>query len=198
MPIFSIETDKCLGMSHTGAVTIEGESTVELTDDEVNTLVQLIREKHTADVNELKLRDSHPALYEKLFDAYYQMAYDAEEEHWLWVGFSNGYFDYSIDEVKAYCKEHCGYVFERDEEDSCDDDEYDEEDSCDDDEYDEDMYEDMENEHFASWLEDYVYGLPWPEARKFFYDQLNADLDLNDIDFTVEIPAGIIALAQAS
>lgn len=187
MPIFSIETDKCLGMSHTGAVTIEGESTVELTDDEVNTLVQLIREKQTTDVNELKLRDSHPALYEKLSDAYYQMAYDAEEEHWLWVGFSNGYFDYSIDEVKAYCKEHCGYVFERDEEDSCDDDEYDE--------Y---MYEDMENEHFASWLEDYVYGLSWPEARRFLYDHLHADLDLDDIEFTVEIPAGIIALTQAS
>lgn len=187
MPIFSIETDKCLGMSHTGAVTIEGESTVELTDDEVNTLVQLIREKHTTDVNELKLRDSHPALYEKLFDAYYQMAYDAEEEHWLWVGFSNGYFDYSIDEVKAYCKEHCGYVFERDEEDYYDGDVFDE-----------DRYEEDEDEYFNSWLEDYVYGLSWPEARNFFYDHLHADLDLDDIEFTVEIPAGIIALTQAS
>ena len=32
--------------------------------------------------------------------------------------------------------------------------------------------------------------------RNFFYNHMNADLNLDDIDYTVEIPQAIIAKAQ--
>jgi hypothetical protein len=35
MALYSIESEQCLGMSHHGAVTVNGESAVELSDQEV-------------------------------------------------------------------------------------------------------------------------------------------------------------------
>ena len=34
MALYSIESEQCLGMSHHGAVTVNGESAVELSDEE--------------------------------------------------------------------------------------------------------------------------------------------------------------------
>ena len=34
MALYSIESEQCLGISHSGAVTVNGESAVELSDDE--------------------------------------------------------------------------------------------------------------------------------------------------------------------
>ena len=34
MALYSIESEQCLGMSHLGAVTVNGENAVELSDDE--------------------------------------------------------------------------------------------------------------------------------------------------------------------
>ena len=91
MALYSIESEQCLGMAHFGgAVTVNGESAVELSDEEVDILVQLIKEKDTTDVDELDIATSHPSLYEKLDNAYREMAYDAEELHWLWEGYNNG------------------------------------------------------------------------------------------------------------
>lgn len=66
MAKYRIECEQCLGISHSGAVYTDGEGTVELTDKEVATLVQLIRLKGTTDVGELNLETSHPELYAKL------------------------------------------------------------------------------------------------------------------------------------
>ena len=118
MALYSIESEQCLGMAHFGgAVTVNGESAVELSDDEVNILVQLIKEMDTTDVDELDIATSHPALYEKLDDAYRQMAYDAEELHWLWEGYHNGYFEYDTDKLMSYCERELGFKFEYDEKD---------------------------------------------------------------------------------
>ena len=43
MALYSIESEQCLGMSHSGAVTVNGESAVELSDEEVDILVKLIK-----------------------------------------------------------------------------------------------------------------------------------------------------------
>ena len=70
-------------MSHTGEVTVDGESAVELSDEEVDILVRLIRENKTTDVEELDLENLYPVIYDKLDTACYDMEYNAEEMHWL-------------------------------------------------------------------------------------------------------------------
>ena len=187
MALYSIESEQFLGMSHHGAVTVNGESAVELSDEEVDILVKLIQEKDTTDVEDLDLESLHPAIYEKLREAYYKMAYDAEEMHWLWEGYHNGYFEYDLDELKDYCKKECGFSYEFDKlaEGYSEEDEVDEED-----------IEDSENDAFYDWLSDYVSGLSDDEARDFFYDHMDANLNLDDIEYTVEIPQAIINKAQ--
>ena len=80
---FDIENEICLGISHSGAVMTEETGILELDDNEVSLLINIIKEKKTSDVDELGIEESHPNLYEKLRQAYYDMAYKAEELHWL-------------------------------------------------------------------------------------------------------------------
>lgn len=187
MALYSIESEQCLGISHSGAVTVHGESAVELSDEEVEILVKLIKEKGTTDVEELDLENLHPDIYNKLDEAYYSMAYEAEEMHWLWEGYYSGYFEYDEDKLKEYCKANCGfsYVFNK-EENGYDEDE----------EVDEYEIEDAENEAFSEWLDEYVKGLSDDEARDFFYNHMDANLDMDNVEYTVEIPQAIINMAK--
>ena len=179
MALYSIESEQCLGMSHHGAVTVNGESAVELSDEEVNILVQLIKETGTTDVDELGIATTHPDLYEKLDDAYRNMAYKAEELHWLWEGYHNGYFEYDTEELMNYCGQELGFSFESDETD------------CDSDDVEEEKYD-----AFYEWLDDYVNELSDDEAASFFYNHMNASLDMDYVEYSVEIPAGIIKKSQ--
>lgn len=101
------------------------------------------------------------------------MAYDAEEKHWLREGFLNGYFDYDIDELMAYCKENCGYEYDDEEED-----------------------EDLEYDYFYSWLKDYVLSLNDEEAREFLKNQMDADVNMDDVEYEITIPEEIIEMAE--
>ncbi len=186
MALYSIESEQCLGISHSGAVTVNGESAVELSDEDVDILVKLIKEKGTTDVEKLDLENLHPAIYNKLDEAYHSMAYEAEEMHWLWEGYYGSYFEYDEDKLKEYCKTNCGfsYVFNK-EENGYDEDE----------EVDEYEIEDAENEAFSEWLDEYVKGLSDDEARDFFYNHMDADLNMDNVEYTVEIPAAIIKIA---
>lgn len=183
---FDIENEICLGISHSGAVMTRGTNILELDDNEVSILVNLIREKKTSDVDELGIEESHPALYEKLSRAYYDMAYRAEELHWLWEGYYDGCYEYDHDKLKSYCKASCGFYFEYDEADYTNDEG----------ELDEDSIEEAENEAFSEWLEDYVAGLDDDKACEFFYDHMNSDLNLDDIHYEVKIPKAIVEMAQ--
>ena len=195
MALSSIESEQCLGMAHFGgAVTVNGESAVELSDEEVNILIQLIKEKGTTDVDELDIATSHPALYEKLDNAYSKMAYNAEEMHWLWEGYNNGYFEYDDEKLMNYCERELGFKFEYDEKDYYLDDPEDLEDGEEPD-IDEDRIEEDKYEAFSEWLNDYVNELPDKEAKSFFYEHMNADLDMDNVAYSVEIPAGIIKKA---
>lgn len=104
MALYSIESEQSLGISHSGEVTVNGESAVELSDEEVDILVRLIKEKNSTDVEELDLENLYPAIYSKLDEAYYDMAYNAEEIHWLWEGYYNHYFEYDEDKLMNYCE----------------------------------------------------------------------------------------------
>ena len=196
MALYSIESEQCLGMAHFGgAVTVNGESAVELSDEEVNILVQLIKEKGTTDVEELDIAASHPALYEKLDIAYREMAYDAEELHWLWEGYNNGYFEYDSEKLMNYCERELGFKFEYDEKDYYLDDPEDLEEGEEPD-IDEDQIEEDKSDAFSEWLDDYVSGLDDNEARDFFYEHMDADLNMDDVEYTVEIPQAIINKAK--
>lgn len=187
MAKYYIEDESFLGCSHYGDVTVDSEGYVELSKKEVATLVSLIREKGTTDVKELNLEELYPKIYEKLHDAYYSIASDAVEIHWLWEGYCNHYFEYDDDELLAYCKEHCGFKFE-----------YNEEDYMEDGVLDEDAIHDNQEFAFKDWLDDYLSTLSDDELRDFFYNHMNAGLDMYDVDvpYTVRIPEEIIRLAE--
>lgn len=44
----------------------------------------------------------HPALYEKLDEAYHNMVHKAEKFHWLLHGLESGYFEYDVDKVMQF------------------------------------------------------------------------------------------------
>ena len=89
MALYSIESEQFLGMSHSGAVTVNGESAVELSDEEVDILVKLIQENDSTDVEDLDFEKLYPDIYENLDEAYHNMAFHAEYMHWLWEGYYN-------------------------------------------------------------------------------------------------------------
>ena len=164
MAEYTIECDICLGLTHWGAVETSGKGTIELSDEEVNTLVDLVRKKQSTNPDELGLEESHPDLYEKLDDAYSELYYQTEETYWLKEGI--GHYEYDLDELQEYCAENCGYNEEEDD--------------------------------FDSWLDDYIDSLPYDELCDFFYNHLNADVDMDasDVKYEVHIPKEIIEMAK--
>lgn len=182
MALYSIYNDTCLGWSHSGPVNVESDGFVELSDEEVTKIVELIRKEGTSDIEELRLEELYPDIYKKLDDAFYKMAYDAEEKHWLMEGFLCGYYDYDVYELMSYCKENCGFVYEDDEED---DSESDEEDFA-------------KIDYFEDWLREYVTGLDDEKAKEFLKNHMNAEVDLDDdeVEYEVAIPEAIIKMAE--
>ena len=195
MALYSIESEQCLGMSHHGAVTVNGESAVELSDEEVDILVKLIKEKHSTDVGDLDLKTLHPDIYKKLDEAYSDMAYRAEEIHWLWEGYNNGYFEYDSEKLMDYCEKELGFEFEYDVKDYYLDDPEDLEEG-EEPEIDEDMLEEDKSDAFSEWLDDYLSDLSDDEARDFFYNHMDAGLNMDGVEYTVGIPEAIIAKAK--
>lgn len=195
MALYSIEREQCLGMSHHGAVTVNGESAVELSDEEVDILVKLIKEKNSTDVGDLDLETLHPDIYKKLDEAYSDMAYRAEEIHWLWEGYNNGYFEYDSEKLMDYCEKELGFEFEYDVKDYYLDDPEDLEEG-EEPEIDEDMLEEDKSDAFSEWLDDYLSDLSDDEARDFFYNHMDADLNMDGVEYTVGIPEAIIAKAK--
>ena len=184
-----IESEVCLGMSHCGAVYSRGSGTLELSDEEVSKLVALIKEKGTSDINELDLENTYPEIYEKLDDAYFRVAYEAEELHWLWYGYHEGVFEYDSDELISYCESECGFVFDGDEEDYMNEDG----------EFDEEAYEEAKMEaFFDDWLVPYIESLDTSDQIDFLRNQMNASLEMdgNDVSYEVHIPAAIIEMAK--
>ena len=185
MALYSIENDTCLGISHSGAVNVESEGYVELSDEEVAKIVELIRKEGTSDIKELRLEEIYPDIYKELDDAYYKIAYSAEEMHWLWEGYYDGYYEYDDEELIAYCAENCGFNFE-----------YNEEDYIKEGELDEDTLYYDKIDAFKEWLDDYVNGLDDKDVKDFFYNHMKADLNPDDIAYEVAIPEEIIEMAE--
>lgn len=186
MAVFKITSELPLGLSHFGEVLLPAESTVELTDEEVQSLVRLIEEKKTIDLKKLELIQTHPIIYEKLKNAYRQMTQDAEEIYWLWEGFRNGYIDYDEQELMKYCYASCGFKFDFDKNDYLDEDG----------EVDDESVEEAEREAFDAWLYDYLYNLEDAEFKDFMHNHMNTVLDVNYVQYRVKIPEAIINMAR--
>ena len=63
-------------------------------------------------------------------------------------------------------------------------------------EIDEDMLEEDKSDAFSEWLDDYLSDLSDDEARDFFYNHMDADLNMDGVEYTVGIPEAIIAKAK--
>lgn len=182
MQTYKIDDDVCMGWACSGPVYEEGHGTVELSDEEVDTLVQLIREKGTTDVEELELESSHPELYKKLFDAYQKMEHEAQLRHWLWRGYKEGEYNEKIDILKAYCKEHCDFVYE-------------EEPYMGRDEEDEEEFEENENEAFWDWFSDCICTADSKMLETISYQVLEEE-EIEDNEPYVQIPPAIVEKAK--
>ena len=140
---------------------------IDLIDSEKELVISLMKGASEAELEDLGLQETNPELYAKLEDIYEKMALEAEEKHWLWVGFRDGAFEYDVEELMAYCEENCDFVYEG----SLDD-------------FDaEDEYLDAKQEEFDEWLEDYLITLGDVEFKEFMYTHLNASVDMEPHDY---------------
>ena len=89
-----------------------------------------------------------------------------------------------------YCSETYDFAFEYNEEDYLDEEG----------ELDEDALFDDKYDAFVEWLEPFVESLNTQERIKFLSEHMNAEVDLSDLelDYMVDIPQGIVALAKNS
>lgn len=187
MANFDFNCTSYLGFSHCGSITAEGYGSINLSDEEVATLINLINEKGTTNVEKLDLKTISPDLFQKLDEAYHQAAQEATINHWYMEGFYEGCYEYDTEELMDFCTENHGFIFEYNEDDYLDDDG----------ELDEDTLYDDKYDAFTEWLASFVESLDQPERIKFLIEHLNAEVDLTDLelDYTVEIPRGVVELA---
>ena len=183
---YSIDATYCLGYSYCGEEVAFGSGYVDLTDEETNTLVALVKEKQTRDVEELNIEDTHPDLYEKLEKAYYNMKFMA----WVEEGINNGGIVPSEDEdLMEWCKQNAGFAYDPNKKTEAEDD------------YDEDELEETDkecfqfDEWFSEWLSGYIKTLDNDQAFDFFCDHLSSHVDLSLSEVKVKIPCKILEMA---
>lgn len=181
----TIDEDLCLGYSHCGSVCANAYGEFEMADADVETLVALIREKGTTDINELGIEQSHPTIYDLLEKEIYKIYQIAVTAHFIREEI-NDYFEYD-DGVIDYCIQK--YGFDPDEE-------------CEDEDYGDEEYEDEEEEYeaklhsrFVNWISFYASTLSDKELVDFNSDTVNIAVDFYADEFALEIPRQIIDLA---
>ena len=181
----TIDEDLCLGYSHCGSVCANAYGEFEMADADVETLVALIREKGTTDINELGIEQSHPTIYDLLEKEIYKIYQIAVTAHFIREEI-NDYFEYD-DGVIDYCIQK--YGFDPDEE--CEDEDYGDE------EYDdeEEEYEAKLHSRFVNWISFYAETLSDKELVDFNSDTVNIAVDFYADEFALEIPRQIIDLA---
>lgn len=183
METFEIELEICLGYTHCGGMYTGGYGTVELTDEEVDELVKLMKEKNSSDVEEIKLREVAPEIYRKLDDAYRQLAYKTEEEYWLEEGYGNyECHTYDVSDMIEYLKEKDAWNFEIDENEFKD-----EEGNLD-----EEALECAERDYLSEAMDDYLYSLHGEERYDFLRNQVGISVDVDECEYEISIPSEII------
>ena len=172
----------CLGFSHCGSVSTIAQGEFEMPDSYVDTLVALIRERGTTDIDELQLEVLHPDIYEFLSENINEIYNRAEEAHFIRRGFSEGDCYEFDDEFVAYCEKELGFK-------------YDEEDYIKIFGETSDSYKYRYIAYFLNWLCDYVETLTNQELLDFFYEHINNGFDYSPSEYEIFIPQQIIDLA---
>ena len=180
-----------MGYRHFGGeVLAEGAGEVELTDEEVQQLVDLIKENDgETDVDAIELEVKYPEIYEKLDEAYMNTAIDARYRELYRELFEGGYLGEPVDDIVKYCEENLGFLFEYDE------DEYRDSETG---ELDEEMLEeDKANYFWTDWLNDYYNSLSEDEQVSFITAHFDCDdIVVDDYDYDVKIPKEIVEMTE--
>ena len=186
MAEYAFRCERFDGYSHSGAVTSEVRGTVELSDEDVATLVKLMRESGTSDIDELNLEETEPRIYNIIYEACSDACFNSAQIDALLDCYYNSVFDCDKDAFIDFCFS-LGFQLKRDREEFLDSDgnfcRY--------------MMTDFEDFEFRHWLEDYVKSMSLDEAEKFFKDYVNGELEEyeTDFDISVVIPQAIIDMA---
>ncbi|MBO7561936.1 MAG: hypothetical protein J6T04_03500 [Bacteroidales bacterium] len=173
--------------------TLDYPAEVELSDEEVQSLLELIKEKGSTDPETLNLEEELPEVFEKLDDACRSAAHHAAYMNWAIDLFENNDFDDPEDLIER-CEADGLFKFEPE-----DIDDFKDEDGN----IDEYMLEDAKNEEFDDWLNNYFESLDDQGKLKFLEKYYTEELfNLNDgaMDYTyeVELPDEIMELASSA
>ncbi len=188
----TINEDICLGFSHCGSVSTTAQGEFEMPDEYVETIVALIREHDTTDIEELQLEELHPDIYEFLKENINEIYQQAEEAHFIREGFSiDECYEYD-DDLIDYCERELGFEYECDEDD---DDFYEDEDEYEEDEDEDDDDDYQRRSQFESWICDYVETLTDQQLVDFFYKHIDNGYESSPSEFEISIPQQIIDLA---
>ena len=164
-----------------------GESVLELTDEEVNTLVELIKTHGgETDIESLELEEKYPRIYDAFHEAFIQpVAYDGSLQ-WAIDGYRYSYFDIPGDEsIMDEIEAEGFFKFEYDEEDYLD-----EEGNL--------LEDDLMEDKCVAWRE-YFDELPREKQFEFldrFYKDYIYDYDTQELTGDMYIPEEIVQLAR--
>ena len=212
----TIDDDINLGSSHFDSVSTIAQGEFEMPDEYVDTIVALIRECGTTDINELRFAELHPDIYEFLNENINKIYNLANEALFIRIGFAMGaWLEYDVNLIE-YCEKELGFEYQKkdyinefdlysEEEYDVDyDDDVEEEYEIDfsDDEEEDDDYDDNNNNnvceycsYFECWLRNYVETLTDKELVDFFYEHVNHFFKPSLSKFEISIPQQIIDLA---
>jgi hypothetical protein len=163
----------------------------EMADADVETLVALIREKGTTDIDELGVYNSHPAIYKLLREEINSIRYDSACDHEMREAIFNAECEWDVDtdELIDYCRQNCGfkdsYFDEKNEETHK-------------------IKEEQFYDRFWAWYHDYVDTAPFEEIHNLFYELYDTEYEYSGLGFEyyedyypfIFIPQQIINLAN--
>lgn len=186
MAQYSFTCERYDGYSHTEAMTSRVKGTVELSDEDVATLVKQMRESGTSDIDELELEETEPRIYNILYEACSDACFTSAQIDALLECYYDNVFDCDKDAFIDFCYS-LGFRLKRDKEEFLDSDGN----CC---RY---MMTDFELFEFRHWLENYVKSMSLDEAEDFFKEYVNGELEEyeTDYDISVVIPQAIIDMA---
>ena len=110
MAQYEIKFNKQKGWSYNKEEIPVESAYVELSDDEVQILVDLMNQKNTYNVKELNLEELHPNIFEKLDEACDSIAFDIVLAEALREAHYYDEEDVFLEKLYKYCKENCGYT----------------------------------------------------------------------------------------
>jgi hypothetical protein len=198
MAEYGISAESFLGDYCNGeAEYVDADGTVELSDDDVQKLVDLIRENDgETDVKVLDLKGLYPEIFNTLAAAYREISCEAQRRYWIEKNFEDKDFMEPADLMERMEDEGL-FTYEEDldairEENGLDADE----------EPDEDTLEEAKTDAFHEWLDEYLSDLSFEEKIDFFSDYYNwyipgdVNIDPSECEYEVLIPEEIVRLAD--